>query len=66
MEERFELSFQNKEVRMWCYIMIPIIFVSILLMLFFQNSISPIIHFSPTIGWILYGFWRYFFQKKTK
>lgn len=66
MEERFELSFKNKEVRMWCYIMIPTVLISIIFTITMNSPISPILHFTPTIGWILYGIWRYFFKKSRK
>ncbi|MCG7343221.1 hypothetical protein MHZ92_03685 [Sporosarcina sp. ACRSL] len=65
MDDRFDLSFKNKEVRVWIYIMVPSITASVLLILFTEIA-NPYINLIPAIAWTLYYIWRFFFRRKQK
>lgn len=66
MEERFDLSWVNKEVRMWSYIMIPLMIAGLVWIVFSDSSASSFAPLIPAFGWIIYGVWRYFFKKSQK
>lgn len=66
MGERFELSFKNKEVRMWCYIIGPTVVAGVLIPLmggieyqYVQISLSL-----PAL--IAFYVWRFLYRRKQK
>ncbi|GGA24417.1 hypothetical protein [Psychrobacillus lasiicapitis] len=63
MSERFDLSFKNKEVRVWFYLAIPtFIIVSIIIFYTEQNyQFIPILVF-----WMIFYIWRFFHRRKQK
>lgn len=66
MSERFELSFKNVEVRVWCYIMLPLAIAGILVLLFAEYQHHYIASLLALIGWITFFIWRFLHKKKTK
>ncbi len=66
MEERFDLSWNNKEVRMWCYIMIPLMIAGLLWIIFSDSTASSFAPLIPSLGWLIYGAWRYFHKNKKR
>lgn len=66
MNERFDLSFKNKEVRMWLYIMVPTFFIGSLLLIFGDNK-DQYIRFSVlVIAIIVFYIWRFVYRRKQK
>ena len=61
MSDRFELSFKNKEVRMWLIIMVPAVIAEIFIMQF-----TKIPGLFPIISWTIFFIWRYFYKRKQK
>ena len=56
MNDRFDLSFKNKEVRVWIYINVPFITVLVFLMLFTEIPIILQVQFPLSLRQcILYG-----------
>ena len=66
MNDRFELSFKNKEVRVWLVIMVPTVIAGVLLILFSETPTSYVTSLLPLISWTLFFIWRYFYKKKQK
>lgn len=66
MTDRFDLSFRNKEVRVWLFIMVPTVIVEILFILFSETPNGYITGFIPLISWTIFFIWRYFYKKKLK
>lgn len=66
MNERFDLSFKNKEVRMWLYIMVPTFLIGSLLLIFGDYK-DQYIRFSVLVIAII-GFyiWRFIYRRKQK
>lgn len=66
MAERVEMSFKNKEVKMWFVIMIPVLIIGTIAL--FLNYPSP--HSNQFIvlflGLVTYYSWRYRYRKKKK
>ena len=66
MSERFDLSFKNKEVRMWLYIMVPT-FITGSLLLIFGDYKDQYIRFSVlVIAIIVFYIWRFVYRRKQK
>lgn len=66
MNERFDLSFKNKEVRMWLYIMMPTFIIGCLLLIFGDYK-DQYIRFSVlVIGIIGFYIWRFVYRRKQK
>lgn len=66
MSERTELSFKNKEVRIWFYIAVPyIIIVSLFLFIGCPtyNYVSLIL---LVIAWVTSYTWRFLYRRKQK
>ncbi len=66
MNNRFELSFKNKEVRVWVAIMIPTLIAEIAFILLTETPNSYINVFFPLVSWAIFFIWRYFYKKKQK
>lgn len=66
MNNRFELSFKNKEVRVWVAIMIPTLITEIAFILLTETPNSYINVFFPLVSWAIFFIWRYFYKKKQK
>lgn len=67
MEERFDLSWKNKEVRVWIYFMLPIALLTITLSIVFDATslFFPLALFIPFISGLCYRWWRNAYRKKT-
>lgn len=63
MSERFELSFKNKEVRMWCYLAIPTFIIIILMVNYSDTNYQFVVLLA---FWVIFYTWRYFYRKKNK
>ena len=66
MSERFELSFKNKEVRMWLYLMVPTFIIGSIIIFYSQQKYQYIPLSLLAIVWTVYYLWRYFYRKKMK
>ncbi len=66
MNDRFDLSFRNKEVRVWLVIMVPTVIAEVLLILFSETPTSYVTSLLPLISWTIFFIWRYFYKKKQK
>ncbi len=66
MGDRFELSFKNKEVRVWLIIMVPTVIAKVLLILYSETPTGYITGLLPLISWTIFLIWRYFYKKKQK
>lgn len=67
MSDRFELSFKNKEVRMWLVIMVSAMIAGALIILFTKIRYRYNIAVSfPLMGWINFYLWRYLYRRKQK
>ncbi|RKQ17140.1 hypothetical protein D8M05_05610 [Oceanobacillus bengalensis] len=66
----FHLSFKNKKVRIWFYLMIPAILLSILLIIYFPNNLPRIYNIIPSlpvfIAYAVYYLWSFLINKKNK
>ncbi len=61
MNNRFELSFKNKVVRMWLIIMVPAVIVGIFIIQFTEFP-----GLFPIIPWTIFFIWLYFYKRKQK
>ncbi len=62
----FDLSFKNKEVRMWLYIMVPTFIIGSFLLIFGEYK-DQYIRFSVlVIAIIVFYTWRFFYRRKQK
>ena len=65
MNDRFDLSFKNKEVRVWLGIMVPFMAAAILLRLLteihmlYSNAIA-------LAAWTVFFIWRFSYRKKQR
>ena len=67
MSERFELSFKNKEVRMWFYIVVVPIFTIGSLFLFIGGiTFNYVAWVLLVIAWITFYTWRFLYRRKQK
>ena len=66
MSERFELSFKNKEVRMWCYLMVPTFIIGSIIIFYGEQKYQYIRLLVLVIIWTVFYLWRYFYRKKMK
>ncbi len=65
MNERFELSFKNKIVKMWFILMIPTAIVQLFLILFTDVAeIIPVV--LPIVPLLLFFIWLYFYKRDQK
>lgn len=66
MSERFELSFKNKEVRMWFYLVIPAFIIGSLIIFYGDQKYQYIRLLVLVIAWVIFYIWRFFYRKKQK
>lgn len=66
MSERFELSFKNKEVRMWFYLVIPAFIIGSLIIFYGDQKYQYIRFLVLVIAWVIFYIWRFFYRKKQK
>ncbi|MGH2317671.1 hypothetical protein ACRC6Q_07860 [Planococcus sp. SE5232] len=64
MENRFDLSWKNKEVRMWIYIMIPTAIIGFSILIFADYAYQSIASLVILSAWIIFYFWRLKYRKK--
>lgn len=66
MADRVEMSFKNKEVKMWFVIMIPFFLIASFF-LFEGNPANRSLPFLLLLlAWAIYYSWRYRYRKKQK
>ena len=63
MSERFELSFKNKEVRMWCYLAVPATIIGIIIIYYGEQNYQYI---PLLVFWTIFFIWRFFYRRKQK
>ena len=66
MSDRFELSFKNKEVRIWMVIMVLATIAGALIVLFTEIQHLFITGSFPVLAWMIFYIWRYFYRRKQK
>ena len=66
MSERFELSFKNKEVRVYFYMAIPVLIAATILIFFVDQPNGYIPFITLIIFWTSYYTWRFFYRKKKR
>ncbi|WP_342542384.1 hypothetical protein MHH33_16515 [Paenisporosarcina sp. FSL H8-0542] len=66
MSERFELSFKNKEVRMWFYLMGPTVIVGGLILLYGKHKYQYVQFSMLVIAVITFYLWRFLYRRKQK
>ncbi len=64
MENRFDLSWKNKEVRMWIYIMIPTAIIGFSILILADYAYQYIAALVPLSAWIVFCIWRSKYRKK--
>ncbi|MCM3357308.1 MULTISPECIES: hypothetical protein [unclassified Psychrobacillus] len=63
MSERFDLSFKNKEVRMWFYIILPTVVACSIALLIINPYYAYIPQVIIFVAWIIYYLWRFFHRR---
>ena len=63
MSKRFELSFKNKEVRMWVYLAVPTLIIGIIIIYYGEQNYYYIPLF---LFWIIFYIWRFSYRRKQK
>ncbi|MGE7979188.1 hypothetical protein [Psychrobacillus sp. NPDC093200] len=66
MSERFELSFKNKEVRIWFYVMLPTFIIGSIFIFYGEQKYQYIPFLLLVIAWSIFYLWRFFYRKKKK
>ena len=66
MSDQFELSFRNKEVRIWIVIMVPAFIAEVLIMLFVGIQQPFITVLIPIMATMTFFVWRYLYRRKQK
>ena len=66
MKNRFQLSWKNKEVRMWIYIMIPTALIGFSILIFADYAYQPIASLVILSAWIVFFIWRLRYRKGKK
>lgn len=66
MAERMEMSWKNKEVRMWFLIVTPFIVIGSLVLFFGAPSTRFLPSLLLIVAWAIYYSWRYRYRKKRK
>ncbi len=66
MSERLELSFKNKEVRIWFVMMMPAVIVGALIMFFVGIRYQYVAVLLILMAWVIFYIWRYFYRKKQR
>lgn len=66
MAERVEMSFKNKEVKMWFLIMIPFFVIGSLVLFFGDQSTRYLPFLLIMAAWAIYYSWRYRYRKKRR
>lgn len=64
MSERFDLSFKNKEVRMWFYLILPTVVACSIGFLYIRGEYSYLLYLVITFAWIIYYCWRFFHRRQ--
>lgn len=63
MGERFDMSFRNIEVRLWCCIMLPSAIAGLLILWFAADRYYYIATLMPLMGWVIFYIWRFLYKK---
>jgi uncharacterized membrane protein YfcA len=66
MSERFELSFKNKEVRIWLYLMIPTIAIGSVIIFYSEQEYQYFRLLTLVIALLIFYTWRYFYRRRQK
>lgn len=67
MAQRFDLSWNNKEVRVWVYFMLPLAVLTLVLFAIFDatSPYYPFALFIPFVSGLSYRWWRTIYRKKS-
>ncbi|WP_281863945.1 hypothetical protein [Planomicrobium okeanokoites] len=66
MAERVDMSFKNKEVKMWFMIMVPFVILGVIALINSTPSSRYIPFLILMIGYAIYYTWRFRYRKKNK
>ncbi|TQR14771.1 hypothetical protein [Psychrobacillus vulpis] len=67
MSERFELSFKNKEVRMWFYWAVPMFIIGSIIIFYGEQKYQRYVPLLMiVITWTIFYLWRFFYRRKQK
>ncbi|MFF2753055.1 hypothetical protein ACFVR1_04755 [Psychrobacillus sp. NPDC058041] len=66
MSERFELSFKNKEVRMWFYLAVPTFIIGSIIIFYDDQKYQYVRLLVLVIAMTIFYIWRFFYRKKQK
>lgn len=66
MSDRFKLSFKNKEVRMWVYLMVPTFIIGSIIIFYGEQKYQYIPLLLVVLGWTFFYIWRFYYHKKQK
>jgi O-antigen/teichoic acid export membrane protein len=66
MSERFDLSFKNKEVRIWFYITVPTFIIGSLFLFIGGPTYNYVPLVLLVIAWITSYIWRFLYRRKQK
>ena len=66
MAERVDMSFKNKEVKMWFMIMVPFVILGVIALITSSPSSRYIPFLILMIGYAIYYTWRLRYRKKNK
>lgn len=64
MIDRYELSFKNKEVRMWFYLAAPAFIIGSIFLWEPKYPYIPLLVLEIT--WTIFYIWHFFYRKKQK
>lgn len=67
MSQRIELSFKNKEIRMWFYIVVvPVFLIGSIIMFIGGVTYNYVAWVLLVIAWIIFYTWRFLYRRKQK
>lgn len=64
--DRFEVSFRNPIVRMWFYVMLPTIIVSIILFIILPYEYHQIVQMVGTLILAIFTIWAFIYKRLSK
>lgn len=66
MDDRFEVSFRNPIVRLWFYVMLPIIIISIILIIIFPSEYHQAVRTAGTLILAIFTICAFVYKRKSK
>lgn len=64
--ERFDMSFKNKEVRIWFYLMAPLIIIGSIILFFGEQKYQYVRLLMLISVFAIFYIWRFFYRRKQK